>query len=237
MRIPCRPSPHPARLHVIDTLRGVQVGGDPSRAETRRGRWSHGSPSAPTSAGRAGKSFLRKPREMSTWTARLGFLDGWAAGGRGRAGGAPPASARAVGTVVGDDQKRPRTVASATIPPPPSSPLRQSNTSRARNRVPRAKRLLQVAVAVLSVSVMSGPRSRSTLMRQPAPSSAWKSWLRRSIARPTCQTPLHNSRPFRALPALHEQLCTQCPPCLAYRYRRFRRRKVWRPQRSTWAAR
>ena len=79
----------PRRLHVIDTLRGVQVGGDPSRAETRRGRWSRGSFSAPTSAGRAGKSFLFKPREMSTRTARLGFLDGWGAGGRGRACGAP----------------------------------------------------------------------------------------------------------------------------------------------------
>ena len=160
--------------------------------------------------------------------------------GRGRAGpgvwGAP-ASAGALGVVVGDDQKRQRTVASATIPPPPSSPLRQSNTSRARITVPRAKRLLQVAAAVVSVSVMSSPRSRSTLMRQPAPSSAWKSWLRRPIARPTCQTPLRNSRSFRALPALHEQLCAQRLPCLAYRYRRFRRRKVRRPQRSTWAAR
>ena len=110
--------------------------------------------------------------------------------GRGRAGpgvwGAP-ASAGALGVVVGDDQKRQRTVASATIPPPPSSPLRQSNTSRARITVPRAKRLLRVAAAVVSVSVMSSPRSRSTLMRQPAPSSAWKSWLRRPIARPTCQ--------------------------------------------------
>ena len=113
----------------------------------------------------------------------------------------------------------------------------QPPSSRARITVPRAKRLLRVAAAVLSVSVMSGPRSRSTLMRQPAPSSAWKSWLRRSIARPTCQTSLHNSRSFRALPALHEQLCAQRPPCLAYRYRRFRRRKVRRPQRSTWAAR
>ena len=156
--------------------------------------------------------------------------------GRGRAGpgvrGAP-ASARAVGTVVGDDQKRQRTVASATIPPPPSSPLRQSNTSRARITVPRAKRLLRVAAAVLSVSVMSRPRSRSTLMRQPAPSSAWKSWLRRPIARPACQDASCNSRRFRALPALHEQLCAQRPPCLARRYRRFRRSKVRRPQRST----
>ena len=160
--------------------------------------------------------------------------------GRGRAGpgvwGAP-ASAGALGVVVGDDQKRQRTVASATIPPPPSSPLRQSNTSRARITVPRAKRLLQVAAAVLSVSVMSGLRSRSTLMRQPAPSSAWKSWLRRSIARPTCQTPLRNSRSFRALPALREQLCAQRPPRPVRWRRRFRRSKVRRPQRSTWTAR
>ena len=156
--------------------------------------------------------------------------------GRGRAGpgvwGAP-ASARAVAVVVGDDQKRRRTVASATIPPPPSSPLRQSNTSRARNRAPRAKRLLQVAAAAALHLLLSGRGSRSTLMRQPAPSSAWKSWLRRSIARPTCQTPLCNSWSFRALPALHEQLCAQRPPCLARWYRRFRRSKVRRPQRST----
>ena len=90
MRIPCRSSPRPARLHVIDTLRGVQVGGDPSRAERRRGHWSHGSPSAPTSAGRAGKSFLRKPREMSRRTAAAALsTDGaWAGGARrvGRSG-------------------------------------------------------------------------------------------------------------------------------------------------------
>ena len=236
MHIPCRSSPRPGRLHVIDTLRGVQVGGDPSRAERRRGHWSHGSPSAPTSAGRAGKSFLRKPREMSRRTAAAALsTDGAWAGGARRVGRSGECEGRGNGR--GRRSEAPKNGGERHHTPAALISAPAVELARARITVPRAKRLLRVAAAVVSVSVMSSPRSRSTLMRQPAPSSAWKSWLRRPIARPTCQTPLRNSRSFRALPALHEQLCAQRPPCLARWYRRFRRSKVRRPQRSTWAAR
>ena len=232
MRIPCRSSPRPARLHVIDTLRGVQVGGDPSRAERRRGHWSHGSPSAPTSAGRAGKSFLRKPREMSTRTARLGFLDGWGAGGRGQACGA-------LRRVRGPWERSWATIRSAKerwrVPPYPRRPHLRSGgrTGKGANNCPSRKTALagRCSCRLASPSVRPGFQ-----IHVDAPARAQ---LRLEVLvappnrPPNLSTPLYNSRSFRALPALHEQLCAQRPPCLARWYRRFRRSKVRRPQRST----
>jgi len=186
LRIPCRSSPRPARLHVIDTLRGVQVGGDPSRAETRRGRWSHGSPSAPTSAGRAGKSFLRKPREMSRRTAAAALsTDGAWAGGARRVGRSGECEGRGNGR--GRRSEAPKNGGECHHTPAALISAPAVELARARITVPRAKRLLQVAAAAALHLLLSGRGSRSTLMRQPAPSSAWKSWLRRPIARPTCQ--------------------------------------------------